>query len=206
MSLRFFSAAFFLPVLLAAAAVTGCRDNPADADPCRTQVQVGGVEDNFAPENDERADPSPSLMNYMLANYHNPYLQHRFDQTSHDRPVGHTFRLDGADADHPVNVTKAIFTMRIRTMMSSAITNDWLHLMVDDGNGVVRAIYDSSVKELYGGSVEPGVTKDITIDLGRLGLLEELRNGVLHMYLQDDTKVDFVKLEVEYCVSGCDDV
>ncbi len=205
MSMRFFSAAFFLPALLSAAVVAGCRDNPADADPCRTQVLVGGLEDNFAPENDEHADPSPSLMNYMLANYYNDALQHQFDQIRNDRPVGHTFRLDGVDADHPASVTKAIFTMRIRTI-TPAFANDWLHLMVDDGNGVVRAIYDSSVKALYGGSVEPGVTKDVIIDLGRLGLLDELRNGVLHIYLQDDTKVDFVKLEVEYCVSGCDDV
>lgn len=190
-----FSGALFLAALTSFG-VTGCHDSPVDPAPCHTEVLVGGVDDNFAAGNEEPAAPSPELVNYMLENYYNPYLEHRFDQTTIDRPVGHTFHLAGVDAAHPAVVTKAVFTMRIRTVDP---TTDWFHLMVNDGAGGVRGIYDASIHALYGGYAEPWTVKTVTLDLGELGLLDELSDGVLHMYLQDDTAVDFVQLEVEYC-------
>lgn len=192
--------------------LTGCKDCPVDFDPCKNHVVLfGGVDDSFSQHNVEEAEPSHELLAYMTANYHNPYLLHLFDQNHSNRPVGHTFRIPGLSAANPGKVTKAIVTMRVRAEQSNATDNDWLHLFVNDGHGGVRAIYDASLRELNGGTWNPNDTKLVTLDLANLSgkaetdVRQELNNGVLHVYLQDDTEVDFYKLEVEYCLGSQDE-
>lgn len=189
--------------VLFAGIVSGCHDHPCEVDsPCYSEVLIGGVDDQFAPGNEEFASPSQELINHMLSVYYNPYLEHRFDQVRIDRPVGHTFVLPGVDAAHPAHVTKAVYSMRIKVIDPAT---DWFHLFVNDGNGSVRGIYDASIVQLYNGNPVRNAIQDVSIDLGALGLLNELEGGVLHMYLQDDTYVDYVKLDVEYCTEAVAD-
>ncbi len=201
-----------LIIPIGAAMFTGCRDCPVDVDPCNNHaVLIGGVDDNFSQNNVEEAEPSHELLAYMTANYYNPFLLHHFDQNHIDRPVGHTFRIPGLSAANPGKVTKAIVTMRVRAEQSNATDNDWLHLFVNDGHGGVQGIYNASLRELNGGAWNSNDTKLVTLDLANLSgeaetdVRQKLNDGVLHVYLQDDTEVDFYKLEVEYCLGSQDE-
>ena len=111
--------------------ITGCHDHPTDSDNCRAITLTAGINDNFAPGTTEMAIPSSAFRQYMEAKYHTPFLEHRFDQTTIDRPVGHTFQLPSVDASHLAEIEKAILTTQVIPYGS----NDVLKLLTTTSNG-----------------------------------------------------------------------
>lgn len=199
------------PLLLALYA--GCHDSICDEgeETCYDQVLVGGVIDDYAPGNIEKAEPAPELVTYMESVYHNPFLLHEFDQGIQNRPVGHTFHLEGVSPEHPAEISRAIVTMKIRAR-GSQTNNDVVHLM-KTVDGAVKGFYYVHLDDVLPTGWRDGNEMVLTLDLSNIisptvpekegaDLRQEIADGTLHIYTQDDTEIDYYQLDVSYCTDG----
>ena len=196
--------------------LSSCTDHPLNNDRnCNEIVMTAGVEDNFAPGNTEIAEPAPELLERML-NYHNPYLKHRFDQTSQNRPVGHSFILPDVSVDNKADVRSAVLTLHLKTIGSSLVYNDRVVLFYTDDEGNLQLFFASDIAWFNNGRWSNNDELTLRLDLGNLPegslagtYLSDVRhllsNGKIHVYVQDDTAVDFIRLETDYCTDGCSD-
>lgn len=198
----------------------GCHDHPlcdeTNATPCNEITLIGGVEDNFAQGNEEPAAPSNEMIAYMNHRYrvipNNPLnqLTMQFDEPKPDRAFGHTFRLP---AENIQSVQRAILTVHLRSLGGS---NDGMHIVdVTGKENVVDPIWASYIHSFNNGSWNWGEEVTIRLDLSALppfkdnptDIRDALKDGTISLYVQDDTQVDYAKLEVSYCTeeSGDDD-
>lgn len=145
----------------------------------------------------------------MLDTYQHSLLEHRFDQTAPNRPVGHTFYLPDVDIDHKADVKSAVLTIRLASLQGAS-SNDRLLLYATDDEGNREPIIFWNLASLNNGQWQNGNAMTLPLDLsdlpapqsegGKRDVREFLSNGRLHIYVQDDTAVDFIKLDATYSI------
>jgi len=161
---------------------------------------LAGVQDDYDPSNGpELAWPSREML--MLIQCFDG--QPQFDLPYVDTCFGHTF------TDLPSCVIGAQMTIGLRAN-SGGVFNDAINL---DLGGPVDFRWGSAIANLpgAGGKWIPGQTLVVTLDLADLppnnqgvtNILIGLEDGELDVYVQDDTSVDFITLELIFCESAC---
>lgn len=166
---------------------------PALAAECASPVVAvftAGVNDGFAAPG-EPTSPSAELQAFFAG------PQRSFDQAGINLAFGHTF------TGLPTGIVGARLTVRLRA--EGFADNDGLSLELLPGP---QFAWGQSVRNLTG--VNPWVNpadRTVTLDLASLpaspqgvtGILSALADGDLDVYVQDDTAVDYVALEVSHC-------
>jgi hypothetical protein len=142
---------------------------------------TAGIDDNFAPPT-EPASPRAELLAFLGSS---PPV---FDQAGTNRRFGHTF------TGIPRGVVGAQLTLRLRAL-SGESENDGLAL---EFLGQSFA-WNARIALVTGKPWVGGDEALLTLDLATLGLLHELGDGNLDVYVQDDTAVDFMTLVVTHC-------
>ncbi len=186
---RFIVTGFVALVLLAlpARSLATCCEEPF------TVVFEAGVRDDYAPPT-EPALPDQALADFLGTN------RRDFDQSGVDLGFGHTF------TDLPAGICSA--ELEIALMVAAPFTvsdNDFLHLEFNGpGSGFAWGRQIKDLAELpWRGTDQKTLTLDLA-DLppsnrGVTNILESLADGDLDVFVQDDTKVDYATLTVEYC-------
>lgn len=167
-------------------------------------VFLGGIVDGFVdpqPTTVEDACPSPALVAWMTAN--TTGVRRDFDDAagSANRPFGHSF------PGLPGNAVKARLLVRLRSAAPGG-GNDGIAL------GLAGATFAFAPRiSVMGGDAwttgAVGTTLDLELDLadlpGGINLLPKLNvDHVLDVFVQDDSMVDFIRLELETCeFSNC---
>ena len=185
----------------------GCHDCPVEHEECTTEVVMGGVDDNFAPGNVEEATPSAAMLDFMNYQYRvvpNNYLNKlttKFDETTTDRAFGHTLTLPDAESGKWKNITSAILTIRLKVFGD----NDGMNIVDADAGGEMKSLYGVYLTTLTSSPYGEGEVLTLTFDLTSMpvipgdgqqeNILDALRDGEISVYVQDDTYVDFVRLE-----------
>lgn len=175
---------------------------------CRDVLLEAGVDDQFDPQNmSEPADPRAALLALT-----GPQPAD-FDSSSANRPFGHSFHLPRGDC-----VTAVRLRLRAKPLSAapSGANNDAIHIGFVGGNGAFVGPRVSA----YFGSENPSPPPAILdtpwvpasfpaghlfeLDLGdspgETNLLAEIEaQRSLDIYVQDDTSIDFLRLEVSLC-------
>lgn len=164
-----------------------------------------GVFDDFSQANGaESPSPSPGLLQWIAATYPGaPAGSRDFDDLQYDWYFAHTFT--GLAPQNGAYICGARLHTRA-FQHESSFNNDWLGLRFADANGdLVGPSWDDTLANL---GVPSGTLGDIVVDLAGLpngaAFLLALQNGWLDVVFQDDTVVDHVALDVDYCCP-CDD-
>lgn len=201
-------------LLFSITTITGCRDSPLDwghggaKETCKDISIIAGVQDNFATNNDEPASPSTEMVAYMKYHYIEQtkiprnQLTMRFDETSSDRAFGHTFRLPDE------NITKikgATLTVHVKPF-GGLSPNDEIQIIDAIHHDVKTPLWMRPLSMFNDGSWRSG-SRTIVLDLANLpahegyatNVLDALKDGVISVYVQDDTSVDYAQLDVSYC-------
>ncbi|MFT3771534.1 MAG: hypothetical protein QM820_39470 [Minicystis sp.] len=158
-----------------------------------------GVPDDFSSANGpEPSSPSPGLQSYIASVYPDPVVRN-YDEIMANRWFGTTF--SGLTPKNGGMICGAKLTTRIGQGVSSLQSNDNLGLFFVDKQG--NQIGPSWGDFLTSWGVSGGSSATITIDIGALpgggAMLAQMENGWLDFFLQDDTAVDFMRLDVSYC-------
>ena len=207
-----------LGLLVSTLTVTGCRDHPIDWDDggtretCKDVSIMAGVQDNFAIGNAEPSSPSEEMVAYMnyryreVPNNYRNQLTMRFDETTSNRAFGHTFRLPDNDI---ATIKSATLTIHLKSMGGD---NDAIHI-VDATNHVdVKAPLWGVRLSSFNNGVWWSSEKTLILDLANLppnstyatNVLDALKDGAISVYVQDDTSVDYARLDVSYCTEKKD--
>ena len=159
---------------------------------------VAGVPDGFAPGNQEPAAPGPELQ-ASRPNFAGLWEDFDFGTGVCDRCFGHTFEeIKPADCF----VTAARLRLRLRANSCVLESNDSISL----GTGGVVS-WSRRIGDIVAGGWDGGDDETITLNLAALpgpgtsttAMLGALASGSLDVFVQDDTAVDFVELQVRYC-------
>jgi hypothetical protein len=168
------------------------------SNPQTSSVTVG-VNDNFNTGNGaEYTSPSSGLANYMNQAYPSGSTN-LLDDVGTDRAIGHTFT---GFLPPGCIVTGARLTMRIRANGGSS-DNDLIAICADEVN-----TWSGYISDIVGYSWTSGSVAVVTLDLANLpgtaltNVLGALQDGDFDFFMQDDTGIDYVTLEVDYCCSG----
>ena len=164
-----------------------------------------GVQDNFDLGNGpEPASPSPELLTFMLTFC--SAIQPLFDLPNVNTCFGHTL------TDLPSCVIGASVTIGLRGD-SGGVFNDVLALEFLGPGGPPYFAWGLPIANLpgTGGKWMPGQTVVVTLDLADLppdgngvtNILIGLEDGDLDVFVQDDTSVDFITLDLIFCESAC---
>lgn len=190
--------------LLAIAAAAGCvSPRPVLAACPETIVQcLAGRIDNFGTgDGPELSSPSAALVAGMRAGCEGIMFQ--FDSLGVDQCIGHTFTgcwSAGCAAG-------ATLTMHVKGGPGSTDTDDLL--LGDDGTTPVYVISFNALQNLYTGgadnSWDPDDEATFVLELGNLpagslggpSILSTLQDGDLDIIVNDDTMVDYFKLDVQ---------
>jgi len=169
------------------------------AEPCQTlgsATLTDGIEDQFA---------QPSEPTYQGQGIQSlgsgPWAP--FDYGSADRQFGHTMR------QLPCNIVAATLTLSLKST-SSLSSNDTIALGIT--NEIPRFRWARRVSDVLGLPWnQSGSTAVLTLDLAALplasgGTVSVLNlmnaNGELDIYFQDDTSVDYIRLDVQTCLGS----
>jgi hypothetical protein len=159
-----------------------------------------GREDGFMTvDGPEATTPSPALLTVMQLCSAGPQLV--FDDMTSNRCFGHTFKRCWRRG---CVVVGARLTMRIRANAHLA-SNDTISFR--DG---AASAWNYSVQTLAGTSWTTSATTVLSLDLANLpadgnnvtNVLALFQDGDLDVFIQDDTSVDYMTLEIEYCCYG----
>jgi hypothetical protein len=173
---------------------------PTDVNTCQNSAAFSsGVADGFSTANGtESPSPSSGLRTFVRNNYAFAEIRD-FDDARSNRFFAHTF--SGLNRSG-VSICGARLTFRVR----SGDSNDAVVLgFVDAGGTLNPNRWTSALTEL---GVPVGGDKTLTLNVAALpqpsgttvNLLPLMQSmGWLDMYVQDDSAVDFVTLEVDYC-------
>lgn len=170
---------------------------PCPRGATETQVFEAGAPDKFSPGNDEPASPGLGLQN--LATGCLGWVD--FDYSGCDRCFGHSFRLPRLA--RPCFVQGARLRIGLRANACSLVHNDTL-LLGKGGN----SLWSTSIKQLNGGIWGAGAQTILNLDLSSLpgpgatssNIISNLQtSGTFDIFVQDDTSVDFVRLELDIC-------
>lgn len=166
-----------------------------------------GQQDDFdGSDGPEPASPSAELLAFLQSCSDNP--QTEFDRPTVGRCFGHTFDKDSGDSclSHDCLIVGATITIHLKATGNGS-GDDMIGFMQ---NGVyVWATEISNLPEA-GTTWNNGQSATFTLDLANLpadqygltNILATLQDGDLDVYVQDDTMVDYITLDVEYCC-GC---
>lgn len=184
-------------------------ENDSDCDPyCISGEVVGtarfdsGVDDEFSANGAELASPSSALLDWIDMNYANSGTR-AYDDGVQDRYFGHTFTdLQLPESD----ICGATLTLRV----SCGDANDAVLLQFTDGQGI-----DASARWVHTLNTPPYDSPcDFSMDTLIVLNLEDLppfmnastnllptlaAREFLDVLVQDDTKVDYVSLDLTYC-------
>jgi len=168
-----------------------CDDDPV------TQTTLDGAKDNFL--GSEPAYRGPGLDALVR-----PWTG--FDDPSIDLHFGHTI------TDLPSLILGATLTVRLKSNGSSLSRNDEIYLETTGGSPSFawgrRIGTADGVEGLLATSWSPGEVATLVLDLdalplaggGVISILDQIESDrALDVYVQDDTSVDYVELEVLYC-------
>ncbi len=164
-----------------------------------TVVFRAGIRGDFLanppPATVEYTSPSPALAAF-LAGSSNPPLQ--FDEFSQDQRFGHTF------AGLPGGIVGATLTVRLRRG-AGGFQNDSVHLGFD---GASSFSWSAQFQNLPGNTWLPnGAPQLFVLNLanllpGGVSLLAKLNaDRALDVFVQDDTRIDFMVLRLQVCKS-----
>ena len=183
-----------------AAVEIGARTNALVLDqPLRTTI-TDGLADNFANPDDQTEPTTVGARLAGVAPGSSGYRDH-FDEGGADKILRHT--IGGL----PSCIAAAHLTMRIKAV-SGLATNDTLGL----GNADGATVWSSSIGDIIGAPWNNADVRDLTLDLsalplaagGTVSLLDIMNtDGALDIVLQDDTAVDYVRLDLEHCRCTC---
>lgn len=201
------AATLSVAALLVSAIVSGCRDAPGDPGiPFGGIVLQGGVADEFDASNAETATLHPDFRAFLQTR-ENP-IEPNFDGITSNRHFGHSFILPECDGERTVR--SARLTMRLRALSGDGST-DQTHWYIRNDLGELEHAWGALIpRDLSGGSWSSGETRIFEFDLGAMphggvnsheNLLPLLKNGELHVHVQDDTSIDYIKLEA---IVGCE--
>lgn len=215
-----------LAALAGTVTLSGCRDHPLcddddslQQDGCKEVTLLDGVKDDFATDNVEESSPSEQMLDFMQ--YHwieakpipGDELTVRYDETVEDRAFGHTFVLP--DANIAV-IRSAKLTLSIRTLNALAFNDQlWFVDVTNDAepDPTQPPIWSAKMPDLVDGDWKQG-KQELVLDLADLppgknganrNILNALLDGALSVYVIDDTAVDYLKLEVSYCLEEPED-
>lgn len=162
-----------------------------------TLTFTSGVNDNFNPRNNrETPAPGVGLSTWIAANYPHPGIR-PYDTGGSDQYFAHTFT--GLRPPPGGEICGARLTTRIQNNHY----NDSLALLFFDSSGTM--IGPSWGDSLVNLGIAVGSSQLITIDIGSLPgvgaamLAQMASGGWLDMFVQDDSMVDFVELQIDIC-------
>lgn len=173
---------------------------PANVNMCsRSAWFQSGIADGFSTANGtESPQPSSGLQTFVRNNYAFAEIRN-YDDRRRDRFFAHTFT---GITQNGLSICGARLTVRVLSDGS----NDSIVLGFVDANGGIDANrWSASLSSL---GVVVGQEKTLTLDLETLprsdGTTVELlpmmqSKGWLDLYVQDDTAVDYLTLQVDYC-------
>lgn len=183
------------PAAATAAPAAGSLSGSAPQAVCSNPITLsvtGGVDDNFVlnPLPAELAAPSPALLAWMDSIWGtrvNPF----FDRPFKDRVFGHTLQL-GTPPN--LDVISAHLTIRLRAY-TSLTSNDSIGFYDPATN---TTVWGTSLAAESGTNWDPGTTSTLVLPLP-LVVLGTLTDGALDVVIEDDTYVDYMRLEVTVC-------
>ena len=152
---------------------------------------TAGVCDAFSTANGaETPSPSAGLLTYISSVY-SVSGSRAFDDPHANQWFGHTFTGLAPKNGSRICGAKLSATVGKGTELNS---NDSLALMFVDGTG-------TRIGPSYGAALS-SLTPSFTIDIGAVGgpaMLAQMENGWLDFIVQDDTAVDCLDLQIDYC-------
>jgi Ca2+-binding RTX toxin-like protein len=166
-----------------------------------------GIDDNFSATNDpELSSPSTALQNWVNSNYSIPGNR-GFDNLQNDRFFAHTF--EGLDQTSTgASLVGATLQFRAKAGNSSQSYNDAIGLLFVQNNSSSTTWYsrlgtNSEAAGLVIGEWTPNRVSDFNLNLnslsGGVSLISQMQSyGKLDLYIQDDTGVDYLRLNVAY--------
>lgn len=163
------------------------------------RISNSGIVDTFDLNNSaaEQSSPSSTLLSYMNSIY-SAGVSTQYDDPRMNVIFGHTFNW--SFSGNNCYITGAKLILRIRALGFES-NNDRIGL-VQNGQG----IWSSDISSLVGLPWNvAGTTATVTLDLSALPggtlttILAALQDGNLDFYIQDDTQIDYAKLELDYC-------
>ena len=188
----------------------GCHDNPLDSDSCRTEVVIGGVEDNFVQGNSEPVIITEDMIQYRyIQPWYAKFRDATFDQTRSDQGFAHLLQLPDHETDLWQDVQSAQLTIRFRCL-GGISNNDAFQIASRNAEGEYNPIWSTRLWFFNNGSWKGGDEVTVTLDLADMpegshegryssSILDGLKDGELFLIVEDDTAVDFVELKATTC-------
>lgn len=130
--------------------------------------------------------PSPVLSEFP-ANVRPLISGSTWNQTAHNKAIGHTFRYGVKEC---CAVTSATLTLRIKALEGGSGPTS-----ANDGINVYVGGIQIAAQTPWTSSVTTGATKTVTIPLNG----NQLTNGMVSFYVQDDTAVISADLDLVIC-------
>ncbi|VVU94363.1 hypothetical protein CPAV1605_85 [seawater metagenome] len=168
------------------------------------KVCVAGLNDGFDTTNLENSSPSTLLLSGILSQC-SAGVQSGFDIFIDNRCFGHT--ITNCLTRGPCDLKKAILHICIQAAQVSLTNTDSIILGT---NG--QSLWGRNLGILNGGSWNPGDSMCLDLDLDNLpgggSILNNIDSiGHLDVVVQDDSAVDFVRLNIQYekcldCIPG----
>jgi hypothetical protein len=182
---------------------------PTSGDPAVIMTHLGGLNDNFTLPA-ETTSPDAILLSYITT-CSAPGIPLQFDYVPGEGLVpanswlGHTF------TGLPAGIVAARLQVRARASTgwgSGGAYNDSISIISSIAGCTPTYAWSSRFMNLpeAGGSWMPGQADTFCLDLaalptatGTVNVLNQLANGSLRLYVQDDTGVDYIKLTIAVC-------
>ena len=164
--------------------------NFGQAEPCpvpsSTITLMGGVDDNFAGATEPASQSAASS------------CARDFDQMGIDKCFNHVFGIEPLGDN--CFISDARIEMRLRALNGNPVTNDKVYIR--SGGSPLWAAF---LKDVNNGTWSAGTNAVISLDLASLplnGSLVDVIAGIgtdLEIAIQDDTAIDYIKLELTWC-------
>ncbi len=182
---------------------------PTSGDPAVIITYWGGFNDNFASP-PETTSPDAALLSFITT-CSAPGVPLKFDQVSGEAGVpanswlGHTF------TGLPFGIVSARLQVRARAttnLGAGGTYNDSISIVSSIAGCTPTYAWSSRFANLpeAGGTWNPGQVGTFCLNLaalpttaGPVSVLNQLANGSLRIYIQDDSGVDYIKLTVAVC-------
>ena len=161
-----------------------------------SKVCTSGIQDNFDTTNNEPSNPSTLLVDGILSTC-SAGIQPGYDTFANDRCFGHTFTNCFVNTKCPIK--SATLQFCLRGAQVPLTFTDSLILGINGGG-----LWSKRLTDLNSGTWNPGDTLCDTYNLDDLpidgtSIINDIQStGHLDVVVQDDTAVDFLKLNIEY--------
>lgn len=171
------------------------------SNPLATTIPAG-LQDNFLMPT-EPASASPALRAFLTTSFTWP-VREFFDYGGTNHSFGHSFTNLLGD-NNGCYIVSARLEIRLAGLGSGNPMDDMIGF-VQGG----QAVWSSSISALYGAPWIPGAQNTFILDLDNLpasasgitNILAALRDGTLDVFVQNNTSVDYMILQLEYCCNN----